>query len=182
MLVTSIFSFSQNVSYSPENKFQLFSHIYLSSATALILDWSKILSFGKVLKADFYKAPKFLFSTFRTKVCCGIIFKGMNGEVLIDPQLLQPCWSCHKGKSSTNKKTELLRSTSLEDTDSNSSTPSLGAVDYYESNTIEPETPPDSPPNSPKSKLTETANTLAQLQKCTTMMDFTAPVSLTMEC
>lgn len=30
----------------------------------------------------------------RTETCCGIIFKGINGEVLIDPSLMHPCRSC----------------------------------------------------------------------------------------
>ena len=35
-------------------------------------------------------------STFssRTEVCCGIIFKGVNGEVLVDTSLLHPCRTC----------------------------------------------------------------------------------------
>ena len=49
MLVTSIFSFSHNVFYPSQNKFQFFSHIYLSSANAFSLNQSKILSFGKEL-------------------------------------------------------------------------------------------------------------------------------------
>ena len=47
MLVTSIFSFSHNVFYPSQNKFQFLSHIYLSSANASSSDRSKILSFGK---------------------------------------------------------------------------------------------------------------------------------------
>ncbi|ESO89291.1 hypothetical protein LOTGIDRAFT_95027, partial [Lottia gigantea] len=29
----------------------------------------------------------------KTQVCCGTIFKGLNGEVLVDPKLLRPCLS-----------------------------------------------------------------------------------------
>ena len=47
MLVTSIFFFSHNVFYHPQHKFQLF---FFSSANALNLDHSKVLSFGKELK------------------------------------------------------------------------------------------------------------------------------------
>ena len=49
MLVTSIFSFSKNVFYHSQNKFQFLCCIFLSSANALNLDKSKILSFGKDL-------------------------------------------------------------------------------------------------------------------------------------
>ena len=47
MLVTSIFFFSNNVFYSPINRFC--AKFILSSANALNLDQSKILSFGKRL-------------------------------------------------------------------------------------------------------------------------------------
>lgn len=30
----------------------------------------------------------------RTEVCCGIIFKGPNGEVMVDTSLLRPCRKC----------------------------------------------------------------------------------------
>lgn len=30
----------------------------------------------------------------RSEICCGIIFRGINGEVLIDPSLMHPCRSC----------------------------------------------------------------------------------------
>ncbi|XP_074661848.1 SIN3-HDAC complex-associated factor-like [Tubulanus polymorphus] len=32
----------------------------------------------------------------RTKICCGIIFTGPHGEVMVDPSLLKPCNSCKK--------------------------------------------------------------------------------------
>ena len=50
MLVTSIFSFPHNVFYPSQNKFQIFSHIYLSPANAFHLDKPKILSIGNELK------------------------------------------------------------------------------------------------------------------------------------
>ncbi|XP_060570656.1 SIN3-HDAC complex-associated factor-like [Ruditapes philippinarum] len=117
-----------------------------------------------------------------TQVCCGTIFKGMNGEVLVDPTLLKPCWSCNKNKSSrTNKNKELKRSTSLEDTDSNLSAPSFNVADFYEANTPEPETPPESPPNSPKDSLSETDG-LTTLANCTSKMNFVSNHSIPMEC
>lgn len=27
----------------------------------------------------------------REKICCGVIFKGSNGELLLDPRFLKPC-------------------------------------------------------------------------------------------
>lgn len=114
----------------------------------------------------------------KTKVCCGTIFKGLNGEVLVDPQLLKPCWTCRKEKS--RPQTELKRSPSLEDTDSNSSVKSYSLTDYYGANTPEPETPPDSPPNSPHANLLE-AEALTKLQ-CSGKMDYVSNCPLTMEC
>lgn len=131
---------------------------------------------------------------FRTQVCCGTIFKGMNGEVLVDPTLLKPCWSCGKNKSRNNNNNsnttterelshsrELTRSTSLEDTDSNSSTPIFSVADFYEGTTPEPETPPDSPPDSPKHTLTQNGD-ITQLQQCSTKMNFVTSHSISMEC
>lgn len=60
-----------------------------------------------------------IFVHFRTEVCCGIIFKGLNGEVLVDPQLLHPCYSCTKGSKSQPGK--LRRSQSTEDAESTTS-------------------------------------------------------------
>lgn len=36
---------------------------------------------------------------FRQKVCCGIIYKGRFGEVIIDPRLFKPCCSSKKQTS-----------------------------------------------------------------------------------
>ena len=47
MLVTSIFSFSNNVFYPSHFKFHLLVTLILLSANAFNLDQSKILSFGK---------------------------------------------------------------------------------------------------------------------------------------
>ncbi|KAK3578084.1 hypothetical protein CHS0354_006740 [Potamilus streckersoni] len=79
----------------------------------------------------------------KTKICCGIIFKGLNGEVMVDPHLLKPCISCHKKKSPVKEK--LHRSQSLEDTDSNSSgsSPSFGEIDFYN---VSSQSTPDIPP------------------------------------
>ena len=49
MLVTSIFSFSHNVSYPSQNKFQISAKFDLLSANASNLDQSKYFSFGKEL-------------------------------------------------------------------------------------------------------------------------------------
>ena len=45
--VTSIFSFSHNILFSSQNKFQFLSHIYFVFCKCFILNWSKVLSFGK---------------------------------------------------------------------------------------------------------------------------------------
>lgn len=37
-----------------------------------------------------------VFSPFRQKVCCGIVYKGRFGEVIIDPRLFKPCCSSKK--------------------------------------------------------------------------------------
>ena len=34
------------------------------------------------------------FCVYSTQVCCGTIFKGTNGEVLLDLSLLKPCSNC----------------------------------------------------------------------------------------
>ena len=123
---------------------------------------------------------KTILYAFRTNVCCGIIFKGMNGEVLVDPKLLKPCVTCRKEKT-TRTKPELQRSTSLDDTDSNSSTvsPSFRSSDFYDNNPLEPVTPPESPPESPH--MSE-AESLIKLQQCTDNLDFVSDLSISMEC
>lgn len=40
----------------------------------------------------------------KTEICCGIIFKGANGEVLVDTKLLHPCRTC-KPVSKANSET-----------------------------------------------------------------------------
>lgn len=62
-------------------------------------------------------------------MCCGIIFKGLNGEVLLDPKLLRPCFSCRGNKVTT--KTEIHRSQSVE-TESNASSQSYGDNDFLD--------------------------------------------------
>lgn len=41
---------------------------------------------------------------FRQKVCCGIIYKGRFGEVLIDPHLFKPC--CRKKRQQQQQQEE----------------------------------------------------------------------------
>ncbi|XP_067674256.1 SIN3-HDAC complex-associated factor-like [Haliotis asinina] len=65
----------------------------------------------------------------KTQVCCGIIFKGLNGEVLLDPKLLRPCFTCRRDKVTT--KTEIHRSQSVE-TESNASSQSYGDNDFLD--------------------------------------------------
>ena len=52
MLVTSIFSFSKNVFYRSQKKFQFLVALILSSAICLNLVGSKLLSFGKELNSQ----------------------------------------------------------------------------------------------------------------------------------
>ncbi|XP_052810209.1 SIN3-HDAC complex-associated factor-like [Mya arenaria] len=149
---------------------------------------------------DSYQISPFLDLTYwtMTQVCCGTIFKGMNGEVLVDPTLLHPCWSCKSNKSgstssnnnnskSTNnnsnshqrKKHQIRRSTSLEDSDSNPSTPSFrGMADFYEGNTPEPETPPESPPDS----LKDDCESDIMTQLTPTKSSYVSSHTIAMEC
>lgn len=50
------------------------------------------------------KISSFLDMTFwkREKICCGTIFKGPSGQVLLDPRLLKPCKVCMKPSSKGN--------------------------------------------------------------------------------
>lgn len=140
------------------------------------------------------KIPEQQFSPFldltywkKTEICCGIIFKGLNGEVLVDQQLLRPCRTCRKPQTQS-RKPELRRSTSLEDTDSNASTPSFAGLDFYNSNRIQTETPPDSPPDSPENmdsvdaEIQEASHTLTSLQCSRKNMDYAPPIPITLEC
>ena len=129
---------------------------------------------------------------FRAQVCCGIIFKGMNGEVLVDPTLLRPCQTCKKSDSNhtpgarkgnrgitQRKQPALERRTSLDDSDSNPSTPSFrGMADFYEPNTPDPETPPDSPPDSLKDECE--SDIITQLTP--TKNNYVSNRAITMEC
>lgn len=49
------------------------------------------------------QVSSFLDMTFwrREQICCGVIFKGPNNEVVISPKLLKPC-SCRKSSSSSS--------------------------------------------------------------------------------
>ena len=46
----------------------------------------------------------------REEVCCGTIFKGPNGEVLVDPKLLKPYCYCSRGQTRTMVKQDSLES------------------------------------------------------------------------
>lgn len=52
------------------------------------------------------QVSSFLDMTFwrREQICCGVIFKGPNNEVVISPKLLKPC-SCRKSSSSSSSST-----------------------------------------------------------------------------
>ncbi|XP_002734558.1 SIN3-HDAC complex-associated factor-like [Saccoglossus kowalevskii] len=42
----------------------------------------------------------------KEEVCCGVIFRGPRGEVLVDPQLLKPCKGCRQKNQPTFAKTD----------------------------------------------------------------------------
>ena len=52
------------------------------------------------------QVSSFLDMTFwrREKICCGVIFKGPNNEVVISPKLLKPC-SCRRSATARPPKT-----------------------------------------------------------------------------
>ncbi|XP_041355121.1 SIN3-HDAC complex-associated factor-like [Gigantopelta aegis] len=72
----------------------------------------------------------------KTQVCCGIIFKGINGEVLVDPRLLKPCFSCRS--QDAGSKSEIHRSQSVE-TESNASSNSYNDNDFLEMKSVDSE-------------------------------------------
>ncbi|XP_033741012.1 SIN3-HDAC complex-associated factor-like [Pecten maximus] len=81
----------------------------------------------------------------KTQVCCGTIFKGLNGEVLVDPQLLQPCLSCRKDVQTPSSK--IHRSQSTDETESNSSSNSGygdGDSEFLDTNCVDTDSLPDS--------------------------------------
>lgn len=108
---------------------------------------------------------------YRTEVCCGTIFKGLNGEVLVDPQLLHPCYTCRK--TGTRRGGEIRRSQSTDDTESNSSTNSFGETEYLDTSCVDNEI--DSIPSLENSA----ALSLAEF-KCSDA--FSQPPPLAMEC
>lgn len=107
----------------------------------------------------------------KTEVCCGTIFKGLNGEVLVDPQLLHPCYTCRK--TGTRRGGEIRRSQSTDDTESNSSTNSFGETEYLDTSCVDNEI--DSIPSLENSA----ALSLAEF-KCSDA--FSQPPPLAMEC
>ncbi|XP_046873671.1 LOW QUALITY PROTEIN: SIN3-HDAC complex-associated factor [Hypomesus transpacificus] len=65
------------------------------------------------LSSDSARSPVFSFLDLtywkRQKVCCGIIYTGRHGEVLIDPHLYKPC--CRKNKSARKRRMRRRRMT-----------------------------------------------------------------------
>ncbi len=43
---------------------------------------------------------------FRTQICCGIVFKGANGEILVDTNLLRRCKRCKPSQSQSQAQSE----------------------------------------------------------------------------
>lgn len=90
------------------------------------------------------RGPSTLFSSFldltywkQTAICCGTIFRGTNGEVMVDPRLLRPCQTCKPcGSMAAPTSTQPTRSPhtrkhseSCASSDSGVSTPALDADD-----------------------------------------------------
>jgi len=82
------------------------------------------------------KAKPIRFSSFldltywkKTEVCCGIIFKGINGEVLVDTSLLHPCRTC-KPTSENGSHSELSSQQSSPQPEEVLQEPEQPAVDH----------------------------------------------------
>ncbi len=48
---------------------------------------------------------------FRTQICCGIVFKGANGELLVDTDLLRRCKRCKPSQSQAQSEASSTRHT-----------------------------------------------------------------------
>lgn len=60
--------------------------------------WDKFIKLLGLLFFFLHMIKHFCFH-FRQKVCCGIVYKGRFGEVIIDPRLFKPCCSSKKQKT-----------------------------------------------------------------------------------
>ena len=81
---------------------------------------------------------------YRTEICCGIIFKGANGEVIIDPSLLRPCICRAKSARSQAAPTPITRQDSAECMEGDACDSGIGSQE------TSPDTsPPDSQPLTP---------------------------------
>jgi hypothetical protein len=89
----------------------------------------------------------------------------------VDPQLLHPCYTCHK--RGNQRGGEIRRSQSTDDTESNSSANSYGETEFLDTNSVENDM--DSIPSLENSA----ALSLAEF-KCSD--SFSQPPSLAMEC
>ena len=69
MLVTNIFFFFHNVSYSTRHKLQFWVTIILPSANAFNFDKVEILPFGKGKRSELLGTSYFLFSNKFYKIC-----------------------------------------------------------------------------------------------------------------
>lgn len=58
---------------------------------------------------------------FRQKVCCGIVYKGRYGEILIDPHLYKPCYQ-RKPKPHQQQKESGEMEDEMEDQETGSNT------------------------------------------------------------
>jgi hypothetical protein len=122
-------------------------------------------------KANPIRCSSFLDLTYwkKTEICCGIIFKGVNGEVLVDMKLLRPCRSCKPSPSSassssgeltpthqTNNLLALSAAASSQDSQDQVSSSQEVSQDEDSSMTVDPHDSQDSQDNPMFSSVTMT--------------------------
>lgn len=74
-----------------------FGSIILEKVPVLPCNCTNIKGIKKIIFEKVFSIYLFFyFPLFRQKVCCGIVYKGRFGEVIIDPRLFKPCCSSKK--------------------------------------------------------------------------------------
>lgn len=71
----------------------LFGSILLEKVPIVPCNCTDVKGVNKIILENVLKK---IFSLLRQKVCCGIVYKGRFGEVIIDPRLFKPCCSSKK--------------------------------------------------------------------------------------
>ena len=108
MLITSIFSFSNNGFLPSQKEFLFLNYIYLLSANASNLDKSKILLFGKEIKSQLQVciSGQFSFFSFLRNQCClgvfctflNLIYDGFANLIKTRKLSLNESWKLPKTK------------------------------------------------------------------------------------